>query len=236
MMKFSVIVPCYNEAENIEQCVLGLRNLYQKAEIIVVDDGSDDNLSEIVKNIESVNVVFVSLPQNKGKTAAVKAGIKQASNDVVVIFDADMTTGFDEIMKICKPVINGECGFAYGSRFCLPMEKKAMRFINRFGNRLAAFCLSTFSGQKISDVLCGTKAFRKDQFKDIIFENGKWPDFDLLSYAIINDLGLVEIPVAYYARKHGKSKMRVRACFDFVKDMLVLRKKIKIYEQERTNV
>jgi len=89
----SVIIPCYNEAENIQAVIKRVPQMAKFTEIVVVDDGSVDGTAEIVSNLmeDLEHVKLISYSPNRGKGPAVKAGFDAASGDVLIILDADMT-------------------------------------------------------------------------------------------------------------------------------------------------
>ncbi|MDP3732705.1 MAG: glycosyltransferase [Candidatus Omnitrophota bacterium] len=216
----SVIIPCYNEADNIVECINRIPAMGKLTEIIVVDDGSTDDTKGKVEDVVRSNnkVTLISYAQNKGKGQAVKTGCDAATSDVVVILDADMSVVPEELPKFFEPLQNGKAAFANGTRMIYPMSGQAMRSLNYIGNKLFSLILSWLMEQYISDTLCGTKAFFKRDYLKLSMGRCKWGDFDLLFGIARLKKKIVEVPVHYQARVAGQSKMRV------VKNALLLAK------------
>ncbi|MBI2600861.1 glycosyltransferase family 2 protein [Candidatus Daviesbacteria bacterium] len=208
----SVIIPCYNEEGNIEECIRRVPKLGSDTEIVVVDDGSKDATADIIKKLRKryKNLKLMSYFPNRGKGNAVRAGLNAAKGDVLIILDADMAVAPEEMNKFVKPLIDGKVGFTNGTRFIYKMEKGAMGKINYIGNRLMGLLFTLAIGQKITDSLCGTKAlFRKDYKKIGIHKDDPWGDFSLIFGAARLGLKIQEISIHYKKRVAGKSKMKL---------------------------
>ncbi|MFC2155024.1 glycosyltransferase [Acidobacteriota bacterium] len=205
----SVVIPCFNEEANIEECIARVPGMGKWTEVIVVDDGSSDNTAEKVRRIMKQNdrVRLISYSPNHGKGYAVKQGFDNAKGDIIMILDADMTVMPEEFPLFFRPVADGTADFANGTRMIYPQEKQAMRFLNQIGNFFFGATLSWLLSRDISDTLCGTKALKRMDYANIHMGADKWGDFDLLFGAAENKLRIVEIPVHYKARTGGESKM-----------------------------
>lgn len=213
MKKISIIIPCYNEEKNIQECLKKIPPLDWETEIIVVDDGSTDRTSEYAQATQRSDLKVIRYEKNLGKGAALRRGLQEAKGDTIVILDADYTTPPPEIKDIVSPIMNGKADFANGTRFIYPMEKKAMSMIHILSNKISALIISAFIAQRLTDSLCGLKAFRKEPLGEKLRENS-WPDFELLVKAKRNRMKIVEVPVHYMARKAGTSKMStLKGCF-----------------------
>lgn len=104
----SVVLPAYNEEEDIEKCLKSVINLdYRKKEIIVVDDCSTDNTVNVVKKYLNRGVKLIQHKKNSGVAAARNTGIKKAKGEILIILNADVVLGKDHIKKILKHYING---------------------------------------------------------------------------------------------------------------------------------
>lgn len=206
----SIIIPCYNEEENIEQTIKAVPKMGKKTEIIVVDDGSTDNTSKVAESIarKKKNVRVVKYSPNRGKGYAVKRGFDAATGDTIMIFDADRAVPGEELPRFYNLLASGRAEFVNGTRLIYPMEEEAMKNLNRIGNLVFSWVFSWLLKQRITDTLCGTKALLKKDYKKIKMSGRSWGDFDLLFGAAENKLKIVEMPVHYKRRVAGESKMR----------------------------
>jgi ubiquinone/menaquinone biosynthesis C-methylase UbiE len=206
----SVVIPCFNEADNIRSCVSRVPSMGKWTEIIVVDDGSTDGTADAARRFaaEDARVKVVAYTPNRGKGYAVKQGLDSARGDILMILDADMTVMPEELPVFFRPLVEGLAEFANGTRMVYPMEDQAMRALNLIGNFFFGAVMSWLLSQRVSDTLCGTKAFRRSDYPRIPMGGDRWGDFDLLFGAVENRLRIVEIPVHYKARTQGVSKMR----------------------------
>jgi hypothetical protein len=212
-LSVSVIVPCHNEEGNVRECARRVPDMGAGTEIIFVDDGSKDGTRAAVLDAMRTDprVRLVAYDSNHGKANAVRAGFEAASNDVLMILDADMTVPPEDLPRFLAPLQNGTADFVNRTRLVYPMEGQAMPSANYVGNK--AFCLlvSWVMRQRVSDTLCGTKALlRRDYAAMPLSGRDRWGDFDLLFGAARRKLRVVEIPVHYRDRIAGESKMQAR--------------------------
>ncbi len=212
-MKLSVIIPCFNEEDNIVECLHKVPHFNVDYEIVVVDDGSIDATAQRARESKRPHVKVVRYDQNRGKGYALRQGLREASGEWAVICDADYTCAPEDLPAMVSPLLEGRADFVNGTRFVYPMEPGAMKTLHQWSNRLTARILSLWIGQRLTDTLCGFKAFNRLQVLDLLHEDS-WPDFELLLIAGRNKLKIVDVPVAYKSRKKGVSKMvTARAAF-----------------------
>jgi SAM-dependent methyltransferase len=206
----SVIVPCYNEAENIENCVRRVPRMGRHTEVIVVDDGSQDGTAERVKPELNppVEVRCLSYRPNRGKLHAVRTGFEAARGDVLMILDADMTVPPEDLPYFYQPLSEGLADFINGTRLIYPMANGSMKLKNFFGNKMFGVLVSWLTGIQLSDTLCGTKAFFKEDYQHFLMGYDPWGDFDLLFGAAQNTAKVLEVPIHYEERRAGQSKMK----------------------------
>lgn len=211
MLELSVIIPCYNEEENLEETIRRIKLPSVSFEIIVVNDGSQDRTKEIAQKIkeEYENVKLLNLPRNQGKTIAVKEGISRAEGKIIIIHDADLTVAPEYVSIFYREIFSSPDTFLMGTRFKLKLDRKAMPLKNLLANEITAKIFSILLSCPITDTLCGTKAFPREMVKFINFSSCRWPDFDLIIAARKANLTIKEIPVHYSPRKAGVSKMKI---------------------------
>jgi glycosyltransferase involved in cell wall biosynthesis len=213
----SVIIPCKNEQGTIEAAVRRIPDMGRGTELVFCDDRSTDGTAEeITRNIARYPTKNIRLVDGPGicKSRNVWTGIAAATGDIVMILDADLTVMPEELPLFYHALTRGESDFINGSRMLYPMEQGAMKWLNKVGNRFFSTIVSTIIGRRISDTLCGTKAFwRKDwhRLKGLIGSFGvedQGGDYDLLFSAALNRLAISEVPVHYVKRTYGETKMR----------------------------
>ena len=225
----SVVIPCFNEAENIGEAIDRTVGQPGIGEVVVVDDGSQDGTADIVREraARHPEVRLVALPQNQGKAVAVARGFAAATEDIVVILDADMAVAPEELPYFVEVLRSGRAEFVNGSRLVYPMEPRAMKFLNYLGNKAFGIAISLITGQRNTDTLCGTKAFFRRHLPHMRIGSAGWGDFDLLFSAARLKLKVVEWPVRYGERRRGASKMHpfrelggmMRVCWRGLRDI-----------------
>jgi SAM-dependent methyltransferase len=214
----SVIIPCRNEAGNIEEAVLSVPRMGRGTEIIFVDGNSTDGTPEIItQQIEKYkgrkDIKLIAQGSGKGKGNAVRKGFQAASGDILFILDADLTVPPADLPKFFKAIAENEGEFINGTRLVYPMEDDAMRFLNLLANKAFSLIFSWLLDQKINDTLCGTKVISKHHYEMLAANRAyfgdfdPFGDFDLLFGAAKLNLKIVEIPVRYRARTYGDTKI-----------------------------
>ncbi|MCK5082007.1 MAG: glycosyltransferase, partial [Candidatus Omnitrophica bacterium] len=109
----SVIIPCHNEEDNIQEAIKRVPHMGKGTEIVVVDDGSNDSTSQKVKEMMEFypNLKLVTYPNNEGKGAAVKKGFEAATKEVVMVLGADLSVSPEELPRFFEPLNKGICQF-----------------------------------------------------------------------------------------------------------------------------
>jgi hypothetical protein len=213
----SIVVPARNEAGNIEAVILRTPVFGPRDELIFVEGNSSDNtwevLHEMVEKYGDKRKIVVARQEGKGKGDAVRKGFSLASNEILIILDADLTVPPEDLPKFYNAVVTNKCDFANGSRLVYPLEKRSMRFFNLIGNKFFAVAFSFILGQKFKDTLCGTKALSRKNYQKIAANRGffgdfdPFGDFDLLFGATRMGLKIMDIPIAYKERTYGNTNI-----------------------------
>jgi hypothetical protein len=206
----TVVIPCHNEEENIETCITRTPRMGHQTEILVVDDGSTDRTAAIVRALSHGNrdLRLVSYSPRQGKANAVKTGFENATGDIVIILDADMTVPPEELTEFYEAMASDRAEFVNGTRMVYPQEVGAFTLWRLVGNKLFGILFSILIGQRCTDTLCGTKALYREDVDKIELTGKGWGDFDLLFGVAGRKLKMIELPVHYRERKAGTSKMR----------------------------
>lgn len=205
----SVIVPCHNEAGNVERCVKEMIPLGKKTELIFVDDGSTDGTADKVPTAlrTDIDVKVIRYEKNQGKGVAVKTGFDAATGDILMILDADLTTHPEELNPLYEAFATGRAEFVNCTRLIYPMEDGSMKFLNFVGNKLFTLLVSFVMETRVSDTLCGTKAMFRWDYYHYRMGRDPWGDYDLLFGAAEQRHIVTELPVHYRERIAGVSKM-----------------------------
>ena len=214
--KISFIIPCKNEEKNIPLFKKYIKSLSGNYEFLFGDDVStDQTLLEINKIKSELKNIEINSYEGPGicKSENVYKGIEISSGDIIIIYDADHTVSFDDIEFAIKILINSNADFINCTRMIYPQKDGAMKNLNFLGNSFFAFLFILLFKKKITDTLCGTKIFYKKDWlkikKDVSGWGTKdlWGDYDLLIGAYKNNLKILEVPVTYYERTSGETKM-----------------------------
>lgn len=206
----SLIIPCFNEQETLGACLEGIRKADFISEAIVVDDGSSDDTANVAKSYVGLDfpIKIIQLNSNSGKSKAVQAAASKADGNIIIVLDADMVSTPTGILKFYNLIATGQADIVIGSRFLDSYWKKTMPLSRRVGNFILAKIFCILLKQKITDVLCGFKAFKKSDFLQMKWSSCRWGDLDILAQSKGLGLKVVELPVTYLGRNAGKSKMR----------------------------
>jgi SAM-dependent methyltransferase len=213
----TIVIPCRNEKGNIESAVQRLPQLGGHQEIIFVDGHSTDG------TVEEINRVIVAYPnktirlllqEGKGKGDAVRKGFTAATNDILMILDADLTVPPEDLPKFYQAIASGKGEFINGCRLVYPMESNAMRFLNLLGNQFFSSVFSWLLNQPIKDTLCGTKVMYREDYlrlaanRHYFGEFDPFGDFDLLLGAYKLNLRILEVPIRYRERIYGTTNIQ----------------------------
>ena len=153
-MLISVLIPCYNEKNTIEEIVNRINNLTNlDLEIIIIDDCSNDGTREILKDkIKDKVSKIIFNETNFGKGYSLKKGIDIAKGDIILIQDADLEYNPKEYYKLTRPIINGNAEVVYGSRFIGGDERRILFFWHTVANKLLTLLSNMFTNLNLTDM------------------------------------------------------------------------------------
>ena len=161
-IRLSVIIPCFNEEEFIEEIVRRVRssNIPNK-EIIIVDDCSTDKTREVLKRIEPMVSKVIYHEKNLGKGAALQSGFKAFTGDIVLIQDADLEYDPAEYPSLLKPILEDKADVVYGSRFVGGEAHRVLFFWHMLGNKFLTLLSNMFTNLSLTDMETCYKVFKK---------------------------------------------------------------------------
>ena len=234
----SIIIPAKNEEKNLKPLLNQIPELEEDHEIILAIGDSEDKTYEVAKEIKEARCwpfeVKVIKQTGKGKANAVWEAVEEASKEVIIILDADISVNPETIVQFNSVIDTGKASFVNGTRLIYGMESGAMRIVNNLGNRIFQYIVSIIIGQKITDSLCGTKVFFRKDFnkiklwKELVQMKDPFGDFDMIFTAGYFGLKILEIPVRYQARVYGVTQ--IKRFRDGYKLIIYLFNSIKIFK------
>jgi glycosyltransferase involved in cell wall biosynthesis len=208
-MKLSVIIPCYNEKDLLPELIaLVKRAPVKDKEIILVDDGSKDGTTEMIRaGLEKEVDKVVYHGRNQGKGAAIRSGLAQAAGDMVIIQDADLEYDPDEYPKLIAPIVQGKADVVYGSRFSGEGPHRVHLFWHYVGNRLLTLLSNMFSNLNLTDMETCYKVFRTEILKSLqIEENGFGIEPEITVKVGKKRCRVYEVGISYYGRSYREGK------------------------------
>jgi glycosyltransferase involved in cell wall biosynthesis len=200
-------MPCYNEAESLPLILAKVRAVPIAKEIIVVDDCSSDNTPEVLaaELLNDPHMRVVRHDRNRGKGAAVRTGIAQASGDIVIIQDADLEYDPNDYHEVVGPIMDGRVDVVFGSRFM--GRHTGMYFWNALGNKFLTFLTNFLFNCWISDMETCYKAFRADIIKNIPLESNDFRiEPEITAKILLRKHRIYEVPVSYIGRTYEEGK------------------------------
>jgi ubiquinone/menaquinone biosynthesis C-methylase UbiE len=213
----SVIVPARNEEGNIPNIFDRVPEMGAGTELIFVEGNStDDTYRAVEREIARRPGTRVKLfkQQGKGKGDAVRLGFREATGELLMILDADLTVPPEDLPRFYEAWRSGKAEFVNGVRLVYPMEEKAMRFFNFLGNKFFSLAFSWLLSQSIKDTLCGTKVLSKRDYETIAAnrayfgEIDPFGDFDLIFGAAKYNMKIVDLPIRYAERTYGETNIQ----------------------------
>ena len=208
-MLISVLIPCYNEKNSIEEIVSRINNLTDlEIEIIIIDDYSNDGTREILKDkIKDKVSKIIFNEANFGKGYSLKKGIEAANGEIILIQDADLEYNPKEYYKLTKPIMDGNAEVVYGSRFIGGDERRILFFWHTVANKLLTLLSNMFTNLNLTDMETCYKVFKREIIKKINLEE-KGFGFDPEVTAKIAKLKpkIYEVGISYFGRTYEEGK------------------------------
>jgi dolichol-phosphate mannosyltransferase len=203
----SIVIPVYNEQDNIKPLVAELREVLQGAnksyETIFVDDGSWDRSFEILKEAASQDpqIRVIRFRKNTGQTAAFDAGFRAAQGDIVVTMDADLQNDPHDIPHLLEKI--GEFDVVCGWR-----HKRRDSWIRIVSSKIANFVRNKLSQEEIVDTGCSLKAFRNECLQNVKLFNGmhRFPP----TLAKMEGFTVTQVKVNHRSRRFGTTKYNIK--------------------------
>jgi hypothetical protein len=202
----AVVIPAYNEADNIDHVLASLPAMVAGYPLhaIVVDDGSAD---ETTDRARGAGAAAVRLPLNRGQGAALRTGYRLAlatGAEIVVTMDADGQHQPSELSRLVQPIADGDADVVNGSRVLGDADPS--HAAREMGIRLFAQLLSILTWSRVTDPACGYRAVRTESLRGLEFRQDQFHNSEFIVEASKKNLRTIEVPVTVSSRLSGTSK------------------------------
>lgn len=200
-MKVLIIIPAYNEEQNIEKTVNDVKT-NTNYDYVVINDCSKDKTKEVC---EKNNFNMLSLPINYGLTSGIQLGMKYAyknNYDIAIQFDGDGQHQAKFLKDLVNEIENGNTDIAIGSRFVTEKKPFTARML---GSSVISFFIKIATGKTIKDTTSGMRAYDKKAINEFIRNTSLTPEPDTLVYMLKKGLKIKEVQVEMKDREFGTS-------------------------------
>ena len=217
-MKLMLLIPAYNEGENIERVVGSLIADYPHVDYVVVNDGSKDNTADICRK-NGFNLL--DLPVNLGLSGAFQAGMRYAwekGYDAVMQFDGDGQHDPAYIASMLEAMEKEQADIVIGSRF---VDVKKPLSVRMLGSRLIAFVTHLTTGKKLTDPTSGMRLFNRKMIGKFARHINYGPEPDTIAYLIRQGAKVVEVQASMNERIAGESYLSLSRSIIYMMNMIV---------------
>lgn len=208
-MLLSVLIPCFNEKNTIEEIVGKINKLENlNLEIIIIDDNSIDGTREILKDkIKNQVSQIIFNEENHGKGYCIKKGLEVSTGDVILIQDADLEYDPKEYFKLIKPINDGNADVVYGSRFIGSEERRILFFWHTVANKFFTLLSNMLTNLNLTDMETCYKVFKKDLIQKIdLKEKGFGFDPEITAKLAKQKPKIYEVGISYFGRTYEEGK------------------------------
>ncbi len=217
-MNVLIVIPAYNEAENIKRVVDDLIENYSEYDYVVINDGSKDDTAKICREN---HYNLIDLPINLGLSGAFQTGVKYGcvnGYDAVLQYDGDGQHQAKYIKKMVDAMNETKADIVIGSRF---VEKKKPNSFRMLGARILKYAIKFTSGQAIADPTSGMRLINKTVMGEFANQMNYGPEPDTIAYLIRNNAKVVEVQVEMLERIAGESYLNFKNSILYMSRMLV---------------
>ncbi len=219
----AVVIPCFNEADHVMECVARVLAEPIVKEVLLVDDGSTDGTDQILKSVTDERVQVVHHLVNHGKGAALRTGFAHATAELLTTQDADLEQDPGDFHKLVRPILDDHADVVYGTRFPGGRRHEGQRFVHHWANQFLTRFSNLLTGLDLSDMETGYKVFRSEVLEGIQIEEDRFGvEPEITAKIALAGWRVQEVPVSYSPRTVAAGKKigwtdGVRAVFCILK-------------------
>lgn len=210
MKKLSIIMPVYNERAFVKKAISAVlkANIGKLSkEIIVVDDGSKDGTTQILKTISNRRIKIFFQNKNQGKGAAIRKGLKEVTGDIVVIQDADLEYNPDEFIVLLQPILDKKADVVFGSRFLGDRPHRILNYRHMVGNKFLTLMSNMMTNINLTDMETGYKMFTREVADNLHLQENRFgmePEFTAKIARM--KCRVYEVGISYSGRNYDQGK------------------------------
>ena len=203
----SVVVPCFNERGTVEEVVARVLASPWVAEVVIVDDASNDGTGEVLAKLDDPRLRVLSHQRNAGKGAALRTGFAHASAEYVIVQDADLEYDPSEYGTMLEPLEAGNADVVFGSRFLSGRPHRVLYYWHSLGNRSLTLLSNMFTDLNLTDMETCYKAFRREVLDTITIEENRFGiEPELTAKVAQGRWRIYEVGISYAGRTYAEGK------------------------------
>jgi glycosyltransferase involved in cell wall biosynthesis len=203
----SVVIPAFNESNTILEILAAVLASPFTGEVIVVDDASSDNTSELVAGLNHPAVRLVRQETNQGKGAAIRRGFKLAVCDFVIVQDADLEYSPSDFSALLEPLLDGRADVVFGSRFLSGRPHRVLYFWHSVGNKVLTTTSNMFTNLNLTDMETCYKVFRREVLESFELTESRFGiEPEIVARVAAGGWRVYEVGISYSGRTYAEGK------------------------------